>query len=140
MSLDSLKSRLASQVPAESTTGEKQTAAADYRLPSLDDFTSSIDSKWQKDSTLQKGTDWSDTSKELQTEQEQSASGTGESLKTGKSDTKEQLSIGSGLTGARQELQQRDVLEQIKQQLDDLTRSVETRLQDAPDDEQKDKR
>jgi hypothetical protein len=139
MSIENLKSRLESQVPAESTTDEKQTAAADHRLPTLNDVTTSTDSRLQKDLILQKGTDWSDISRELQTEQEKSASGTGEILETGKGDTAEQLSVGSGLTGTRQELQQRDVLEQIKRQLDDLTRSIGTRLQNAPDDEQKDK-
>ncbi|MHC4559206.1 MAG: tetratricopeptide repeat protein [Planctomycetota bacterium] len=138
-SIENLISRLEKQAQAESSTGRKQTTASDYRLPSLDKSTTSTASILQEDLISQKATDWSDISRKLQTEQEKLASGTLDTLETGRGDTEERMSIGSGLSGARQEMQQRDVMEQIKQQLDGLTKSIESRLQAGSEDTQKDK-
>jgi hypothetical protein len=92
-----------------------------------------MDPKSQKDLILQKGANRPATSKGLQTVQERPARGTLENLETGRRDTTRQLSAGSRLIGTGQDQEQRDVLGRIKQQLDDLTKSVETSLQTEPD-------
>jgi tetratricopeptide (TPR) repeat protein len=132
-SVEDPRSKFEPQIPAESTTGVKQTAAPRYRLPSLDEFSPSMDPKSQKDLILQQGANWSATSKGLQTVQERPVRGTLEALEMGRRNTTGQLSTGSRLIGTGQDQEQRDVLGRIKQQLDDLTKSVETGLQTEPD-------
>jgi tetratricopeptide (TPR) repeat protein len=99
----------------------------------LDEFSPSVDPKLRKDLILKKGTNWPATSKALQTVQERPARGTLENLETGRRDTTSELSTGSRLIGTGQDQEQRDVLARLKQQLDDLTKSVETGLQTESD-------
>jgi tetratricopeptide (TPR) repeat protein len=82
--------------------------------------TPSMDSVSQeKNFLLQKGTNWSDTSREFQTEREQTSAAALERTKG--------TTSGSAVT--EQDWDQGDVLERIRQQLEDLTKSLDASMQ-----------
>jgi len=108
--------------PSNRTGDRKQTASTNYGLPALKELTSSIDSKSQNNFFLQKGANSSATSREFQTGRGQTASGSLKITERGRGDT-------SGLTGTGQDRNHSDVLERIKQQLDDLTKSLDANIQ-----------
>jgi len=107
---------------SEPATERKQTAAIPYEFSASERFKPSMDSSLQKNLFLQKGANWSTESLESQAVQEKRVPGTLEALETGRLDT-------SGLTAAGQDRQQSDVLERIRQQLDDLTKSLDENMQ-----------
>lgn len=94
-------SQVRTSVPGQKAA-EEQTSDTGYQLPTLERFTTATDSALQQGPILQRGTNWP-ADGEAQTTQQGPVSG--------------------------QDAGQRDVLEQIKQQLDKLTRSIDTRLQ-----------
>ena len=108
--------------PPNRTGDRKQTASTHYGLPALEELTSSIDSKSQNNLFLQKGANWSTTSREFQTGQGQTAAGTLKTLERDRRDT-------SGITGIGQDRGHSDVLERIRQQLEDLTKSLGANMQ-----------
>lgn len=129
--IENLKSKFEMQTPAESaTTSGKQTVAPRYKLPTLDEFTPSMDTSRQED-RLQQGAEWSGIGEESQTGQEIPAAAEYDNI------------IKSELGGVKRDTGytrpdtpdqgQRNVLERIRQQLDDLTRTVENRLQAGRD-------
>jgi len=71
---------------------------------------------------VQKDTNWSAASREFQTVQGQTAAGTFGTLERARGDT-------SGLTGTGQDRQQSDVLDRMRQQLEDLTKSLDATIQ-----------
>jgi len=100
-----------------------QTALVKQGISSLGQFTPSMGSTSQKNLFLQKGTDWSAASREFQTGQAQTAVGTIDNLERTRGGT-------SGPTGTGQDRQQGDVLERVRQQLEDLTMSLNTTIQE----------
>ncbi len=118
------KPKFEMQTPPQNRDGDgKQTAFAHQGTSALEQATSSIDSTSQKNLFLQKGANWSATSREFQTGQGQTAAGTIETLERTRGDT-------SGLTGTgEQDQEQGDVLERIRQQLEDLTKSIDATMQ-----------
>ncbi len=133
-SIEKLKSSLEAQTPAESATGLRQTDAARYGLPSLEEYAPSTDAGLQENIVLQRPSDLSDMSEQPQADQQGPAPGTLEALGRDRGDSPYELSTGSSLTRVGQEQTQGDVLERIRQQLDDLTKSIETSLQIEPGD------
>lgn len=100
----------------------KQTASTHYGLPAFKELAFSMDSKLQNNLFLQKSANWSTTSREFQTGQGQTAAGTLKTLERDRRDT-------SGITGIGQDRGHSDVLERIRQQLDDLTKSLDANMQ-----------
>jgi len=86
---------------------------------SLKEYTPSMDSVSQENLFLQKGTSWTDKSKEFQTEKRQTSASALD---------RTEVTI-SSLTGTDQGLEQSDALELIRQQLEDLTKSLDTAMQ-----------
>jgi len=101
---------------------EKQTALIHQGNSALEHSTLSMDSTSQKNLFLQKDTNWSATSREFQTGQGQAAAGTPGILDRARGYT-------SGQTAAGQDRQQDDVLERVRQQLEDLTKSLDATIQ-----------
>jgi len=120
--------------PAESTTATEQGAAGPYRLPGLEDYRSSTDTASQESIILQRRLDGSAASEESQADQQRASLGALEIVERYRGDTAREPSAASSLAGVGQRQGQRDVLEQIRQQLENLTASIETRLQVGPDD------
>jgi len=121
--IENLRPKFETQTPPQNRDGDgKQTAFAHQGISALEQSTPSMDSTSQKNLFLQKDTNWSATSREFQTGQGQTAAGTFGTLERARGDT-------SGLTGAGQDRQQSDVLERIRQQLDDLTKSLDATIQ-----------
>jgi tetratricopeptide (TPR) repeat protein len=137
-SIESLGTKLQTQVPASPNTDEKQSVATDFGVSSSAQFSPSTVPTLQDSSALPKKTDWPGAIEELKTgsdkllsadygdlaksEMAGAQSGSGDTSATGGSSSS-QDSFDRG---------QRDALEQLRQQLDVLTRSVEVRLQGAP--------
>ena len=122
-SVENLRPKFEMQTPPQNRDGDgKQTAFAHQGISALERSTPSMDSTSQKNLFLQKNTNWSATSREFQTGQGQTAAGTLDTLERARGDT-------SGLTGTGQDRQQGDVLERIRQQLEDLTKSLDATMQ-----------
>jgi len=101
----------------------KQTALTHQGISALEQSASLMDSASQKNLFLQKSTNWSAVNREFQTGQGQTDAGTLGTIERARGDT-------SGLTGAAgQDRQQGDVLERIRQQLEDLTNSLDATIQ-----------
>ena len=123
MNIENLRPKFETQTTPQNRTGDrKQTTYVHQESSALEQFTPSMDSTSQKNLFLQKGTNWSTTSRKFQTGQGQNTTGTLEALETGRRDT-------SGLTVIGQDRERSDVLERIRQQLDDLTKALDATTQ-----------
>jgi len=117
--IENLRPKFKLQTPPQNRDGDgKQTAFAHQGISALGQFTPSIDSISQKNLFLQKDTNWSATSREFQTGQGQTTAGTLDTVERTRGDT-------SGLTGTEQDREEGDVLERMRQQLKDLTKSLD---------------
>jgi len=118
--IESLRSNLGIQTSPQNRDGDgKQIPFAHQEISAFGQSTPPMSSALQKNLLLQKGTDWSVTSSEYQTEREQTSAGALEG-------TKGQF---SSLTGTGQDWEQSDVLERIRRQLEDLTNSLDAAMQ-----------
>ena len=121
--IENLRPEFEMQTIPQNRDGDgKQTALTFQGISALEQSAPSMDSASQKNLFLQKNTNWSATSREFQTGQGQTAAGTLGTLERARGDI-------SGLTGAGQDRQQGDVLERIRQQLEDLTNSLDATIQ-----------
>jgi len=121
--VENLRPQFEMQTPSQNRDGDgKQTALTHQGISALEQSTPSMDSTSQKNLFMQKDTNWSAANREFQTGQGQTAAGTLGTLERARGDT-------SGLTGAGQDRQQSDVLERVRQQLDDLTKSLDATIQ-----------
>jgi len=133
MSIETLRSRFETQVPAESDAEAKQSVAAGYGSSSSNELAPSTNPALRDGSALQTGVNWPDASQKL-------LSGRyGDSVRNEISNVErgtQYASVPQGSVsseGGTDQIQ-RDVLERIKRQLEDLTRSVEASLQNVPGD------
>jgi tetratricopeptide (TPR) repeat protein len=97
----------------------KQTTYLNQGKSALEQTAPSMNSTSQENLYLQKGTNWSGTNTEFQSGREQTSAVTLDRTKNAV----------SGLTGTGQDLNQIDVLERIRQQLEDLTKSLDAAMQ-----------
>jgi len=125
-SIENLKSKFEMQTPAESTVSGKQTIAT-RRLPALDELPG-VESTSQGDLVSQKGANWPAISGESRLYQDKPSLGEQDNY------IKRQVGVVKEDTPDQG---QNDVLGRIRQQLDDLTKSIETSLQARPDDASK---
>jgi len=109
-------------IPSKQTTERTQTAAVPYEFSTSERFKPSMDSRLQKNLFLQKDANWSTESLESRSVREKRVPGTLEAHEADRLDT-------SGLNRAGQNPEQSDVLERIRQQLDDLTKSLDENMQ-----------
>ncbi len=101
--VENLKPKFEMQTSPQNRDGyEKRTASVHYGYPALEEYKSSISSTSQENLFLQKGTNRSATSREFQTDQMENPKG---------------------------DREQSDVLERIRQQLEDLTKSLDAAMQ-----------
>lgn len=120
MNNESLRPSFEMKTSGQSRDGDgKRNALTHQGNPPLEHFPTSIDSISLKNLLLQKGTNWSDTSGEFQSGKEQTSAATLDRTKSAISD----------LAGTGQDLEQNDVLERIRQQLEDLTKSLDAAMQ-----------
>jgi len=120
MNKESLRPTFEMQTSGEKRDGdEKQNVLTHQGISPLEKFTPSMYSVSRKNLLLQKGTDWSATGREFQSGREQTSAATLEAMK----------GADFGLTGTEQGLEQGDVLERIRQQLEDLTKSLDAAIQ-----------
>ena len=96
-----------------------QSALTHQGISALEQSMPSMDSTSQKNLFLHKDTNWSAASREFQTGQGQTAAGTFGTLERAGGDT----------SGTGQDRQQSDVLDRMKQQLEDLTKSLDATVQ-----------
>ncbi len=128
-SIEPLRSRLETQVPAEqSAAGARQTVTAGYGSSSLNELAPSISRTSQGGSVLQNG-----TSRRLVSNQYED-SVKGETVNVGRSAQYTSIPQSGVSAEGLTDQNQRDVLERIRQQLQDLTKSVDASLQNAPDE------
>ena len=121
--VENLRPKFEMQTPPQNRDGDgKQIAFAHQGISALEQSTPSMDSTSRKNLFMQKDTNWSAASREFQTGQGQTAAGTFGTLERARGDT-------SGLTGAGQDREQGDVLERMRQQLEDLTKSLDATIQ-----------
>ena len=121
--IENLRPKFEMQTPPQNRDGDgKQTALTHQGISALEQSTPSMDSTSQTKLFLQKDTNWSIPSREYRTGQGQTATATPGILDGARGDT-------SGLTGAGQDRQQGDVLERMRQQLADLTKSLDATIQ-----------
>jgi len=121
--IDNLRPKFEMRTPSQYRDGDgKQTALNHQGISALEQSTPSMYSTSQKNRFLQNGTNQTAASSEFKTGPGQTAAGTYGTLERAGSDT-------SGLTGAGLDRQQSDVLERIRQQLEDLTKSLDTTIQ-----------
>ena len=109
-------------IPSRQTVERKQNTAVPYEFSPSEKFKPSMDSRLQKNLFLQKDTSWSAESLESKSIQERRVPGTLEALEANRFET-------SGLNRAQQNQQQSDVFDQIRKQLDDLTKSIDESMQ-----------
>ena len=120
--VENLRPKFEMQTPPQNRDGDgKQTALTHQGISALEQSMPSMDSTSQKNLFLQKDRNWSAASREFQTGQGQTAAGTFGTLQRAGSET-------SGLTGAGQDPQQSDVLDRMRQQLEDLTKSLDATI------------
>jgi tetratricopeptide (TPR) repeat protein len=133
MSIEALRSRFETQVPAESDAEAKQSVTAGYGSSSFNELVPSTNPALQNGSVLQKGASGPGTSQKLLSGQY------GDSVRNETANAERgarSTSVPQGgvpLQGGTDQ-SQRDILERIKQQLEDLTRSVEADLQNVSGD------
>ena len=121
--IENLRPEFEMQTPPQNRDGDgKQTAFAHQGISPLEKSKPLLDSISQKNLFLQKDTNRSATSRGFQTGQGQTTAGTIETLERTRGDT-------SGLTGTGQDREEGDVLERVRQQLDDLTKSLDATIQ-----------
>jgi len=108
-------------IPSKQAAERKQTAAVPYEFSTSQRYKPPTDSSLQKKLFLQKDTNWSTESPESQSIRDRRVSGKLEALEADRPDT-------SGTNRAGQDRQQSDVLERIRKQLDDLTKSLDENL------------
>jgi tetratricopeptide (TPR) repeat protein len=121
--IENLRPKFEMQTPPQNRDSDgKQIAFARQGISALEQPTSSMDSTSQKNLFMQKNTNWSATSREFQSGQGQTATGTLGPLERARGDI-------TGLTGTGQDGEQGDVLERIRQQLEDLTKSLDATIQ-----------
>ncbi|MHC4327479.1 MAG: tetratricopeptide repeat protein [Planctomycetota bacterium] len=133
--IDDPRFKLDVQRPVESPTGARGTAAARYRLSSSDTHAPSVGPLLQEDLIQRYGADLPGIGRELQTGSGRPTLGehvsfVGRRTKGVKAATESTLLPGSGIP-SRDTLgpEKADVLRTIRQQLDDLTKSVDSLLQ-----------
>jgi tetratricopeptide (TPR) repeat protein len=120
MNNESLRPTFEMQTSGQNRDGyAKRDALINQSNSPLEQFMPSMDSVSQKNLLVQQGTNWSDTSREFQAGKEQTSTAALERTKNAT----------SGLTGTGQDWEQRDVLERIRQQLEDLTKSLDAAMQ-----------
>ena len=101
--IENLRPKYNVQTPGQILDSDgKQTTFTHQGISALEQFKPSMDTASQNNPFLQKGTNWSATSREFQTDQEQIPKG---------------------------DQEQSDVLERIRQQLDDLTKALDATMQ-----------
>ena len=121
--IGNLRPKFEMQTPPQNRDGDgKQTALTHQGISALEHSKPSMDSTSQKNLFLQKGTNWPATSREFQTVRGQADAGTFGTLEKAGGDI-------SSPTGTGQGWQQADVLERVRQQLEDLTRSLDATIQ-----------
>lgn len=109
-------------IPPEQTAERNQNVNVPYEFSTSDGFKPSADSGLQENLFLQKDTSWSTEKTESQSVQQRRVPGTAGALNADRFDT-------SGLNIAGRDEQQNEVLERIKRQLDDLTKSLDANIQ-----------
>ena len=103
--IENLRPKFNVQTPSQIPDSDgKQTAYAYQGVSALEQFKPSIDTASQKNLFLQKNTNWSATSRDFHTDQEQIP---------------------------KRDQEQGDVLERIRQQLDDLTKALDATIQSS---------
>jgi tetratricopeptide (TPR) repeat protein len=118
--IESLRPNFEIQTQPQNWDGDgKQIPFAHQGISALGQSAPPMSSVSQKNLLLQKGTNWSATSSEYQTEREQTSTGALEGTK----------GPFSSLTGTGQDWEQNDVLERIRRQLEDLTKSLDAAMQ-----------
>lgn len=133
MSIENLRTRFETQVPAESDTDAKQSVTAGYGSSSFNELAPSTNPALRDGSALQTGANGPGTSQKLLSGQY------GDSVRNETANAEwgaQSASVpqgGAPLQGGA-DRNQRDILERIKQQLEDLTRSVEASLQNVSGD------
>jgi len=121
--VENLRPKFEMQTPPQNRDGDgKQTALTHQGISALEQPAPSMEFRSQKNLFMQKDTNWSAASREFQTVQGQTAAGTLGALERARGDT-------SGLTGTGQNRQQSDVLDRMRQQLEDLTKSLDAAIQ-----------
>jgi tetratricopeptide (TPR) repeat protein len=129
-SIDNLKPGTEMQVPAESAQYAKQSVVGGYGLSRFNKPAAATNPTLQESTALQQGTNWPGTTQKLLSDQyaDSVKNEIAGLARATQSASPPQSSVSSqGATG----LDQRDVLERIKQQLDELDKSVEAGLQNA---------
>jgi hypothetical protein len=117
--IENLRPKFEIQVPSQNQNVDgKQTTFTHQGISALEQFKPSINTASQNNRFLQKDAYSSTSSRDFQTGQGQTSAGTLGTFERGRSDT-------SGQTGIEQGRQQGDVLERIRQQLDDLTKALD---------------
>lgn len=121
--IENLRPNFEMQIPPQNRDGDgKQTALTHQGISALDQSAPSMDSTSQKNLFMQKDTNWSATSREFQKDLGRTVAGTFGTLERAGGDS-------SNLTGTGQDREQGDVLERIRQQLEDLTKSLDATMQ-----------
>jgi tetratricopeptide (TPR) repeat protein len=129
-SIDNLRPGSETQVPAESTDNTKQSVAAGYGLSRFNELAASTNPTLQEGTVFQKGTNWPGTTQKLLSDQ-YANSVKNEIAGLARATQSASLPQGSASSQEGAGLDQRDVLERIKQQLDELDKSVEAGLLNA---------
>ncbi|HCO92389.1 MAG TPA: hypothetical protein DIU00_00300 [Phycisphaerales bacterium] len=109
-------------IPSRQTVERKQNTAVPYEFSPSEKFKPSMDSRLQKNLFLHKDTNWSAESLESKSIPERRVPGTLGVPEANRLET-------SGLNRTQQNQQQGDVLDQIRKQLDDLTKSIDENIQ-----------
>ena len=121
--VENLRPKFEMQTPPQNRVGDEKKTAFGYQgISPLEKSKPLLGSISQKNLLLQKDTNWSVASRKFQTGHGQTAAGTIETFERTRGDT-------SGLTGTGQYREQGDVLERMRQQLEDLTKSLDATIQ-----------
>ena len=135
MSIENLRTRFETQVPAESDAEAKQSVASGYGSSNFNELAPSTNPALRDGSALQKGASWPDASQKLLSGRYGDSVGNG-TANVERSTQYASVPQGSVSSEGEADQNQRDVLERIKRQLEDLTRSVDAGLQNVSPDAQ----
>ena len=133
MSIEALRSGFETQVPIESDAEAKQSVTAGYGSSSFNELAPSTNPALRDGLALQKGANGPGTSQKLLSGQ-YGDSVRNETANAERAAQSTSVPQGGVLLQGGADQNQRDILERIKQQLEDLTRSVEAGLQNVSGD------